>query len=210
MVKNLFILLICIGFQIAHANVEQSWDHFPKERSYFSPDQKLVNFAVPYMASWSFYLVDQNSIIKDHGSFENWFTNPTKPHFDRDSFDYNIFKHSLAGASFYLWFRSRGYEVQNAFIWTFLTSLAFEFTIETVTERPSYQDIYQTPVFGTVLGIGVEKLSRYFHSWDNWLGHGLGYITDPFTLIPQQKEIDLSVIPVIDANKQGLYITYRY
>ena len=91
-----------------------------------------------------------------------------------------------------------------------MSSLAFEFTIETVTEKPSYQDIYQTPVFGTVIGIGSEKISNYFHSWDNWYGDLLGYIFNPMTLIPQFARQNAVAVPVIDKKKVGAVVTIRF
>lgn len=145
----------------------------------------LFNFGVVYTADWAFYIASQHDTILDNGSFHKWLTNWYQPHFDNDSFEYNIFKHSLVGMSYYQWFRSRGYTVQTAFLWTFASSLAFELFIETVTERPSIQDIYQTPVYGTVLGIGLEKLSQICHRTETALGHVCGYILDPFTLIPK-------------------------
>lgn len=146
-----------------------------------------------YAAQWTYYLVVQKKEIEKYGSFDNWLNYPRNPHYDRDSFEYNLYRHTLAGQYYYLFYRSRGYSEQNAFIWSTLSSFAFEFTIETVTERPSYQDLYQTPVYGTVLGVGVEKLSNYLHDSETWLGHLAGYILNPFTLLPPTFEIIGSV-----------------
>lgn len=171
-------LMICY-FAPAHA----ASDSF-KTQAKISSEEKGYNFATVYAAQWTYYLIVQNKEIKKYGSFENWYKNPFDPHYDRDSFDYNLYKHTLAGHYYYLFYRSRNYTEQNAFIWTYLSSLVFEFTIETVTERPSYQDLYQTPVYGTVLGVGVENLSNYLHDTDTKIGHFFGYLLNPFTLIP--------------------------
>lgn len=181
-----------------------------KERTFFTTGQKMANFGIVYGAQWGVYLLEQQAAIKNHGSLRNWYTNPLKPHFDKDSFDYNVFWHSVSGASYFLWYRSRGYDVHNAFVWSFLSSLAFEFTIETVTERPSYQDIYQTPVFGSILGVGVESLSNYLHSLNTWYGSALGYILNPFTLIPQQEEASVNGGVILNEEMRGYYISYRF
>ncbi len=148
------------------------------------PQNKLLNFGVVYAAQWGFYFVSQHETIESHGSFNNWIEHSLHPEFDKDTFDYNLFKHALSGGYYYLFYRSRGYTEQASFIWSALSSLAFEFTIETITEKPSIQDIYQTPLFGAIVGVGFENLSKHLHELDTWYGHTLGYILNPFTLLP--------------------------
>jgi hypothetical protein len=173
--------------------------------------EKMLNFGAMYGVQWAFYLYSQEEEIRKDGSLENWLTNPFGPRFDKDSFEYNIFKHSLTGNYYYLWYRSRNYNEKDAFFWSFMSSLAFEFTIETVTEVPSYQDIYQTPVFGAVLGIGSEKLSKYLHAKNTWYWHTLGYIINPMTLIPQfAREKKVAAMPLFDKNKIGALVTWEY
>jgi hypothetical protein len=187
----------------------------PNGREHVPAKEKALNFGAVYVSQWAFYLYSQKDTIEEHGSVTNWHQNGLSPRFDKDSFEYNIFKHSLVGNYYYLFYRSRGYTEKNAFFWSFMSSLAFEFTIETATEKPSYQDIYQTPVFGAVLGIGFEKVSIYFHDWETWYGTVLGFIVNPMTLIPQfakekGKDQNLSAIPIIDNKTIGTMITYRY
>lgn len=145
---------------------------------------KAINFGVVYAVQWAGYFATQEKIIRDHGSAKAYRENILKPHFDKDHLNYNLSKHTLVGQYYYLFYRSRGYGKQSAFHWTALSSLAFEFTIETLTEPPSYQDIYQTPVFGTILGMGTEELSLYFHSLQTVPTTMLGYLFNPMTLLP--------------------------
>lgn len=216
MFKYLIVLLLFSGQvfgqvdEVKAQNGKELPSYIPKVREHFTVKENLVNFGAVYAAQWTYYLIGQREQLDDHGSFKNWTNNMFSPHFDKDSFDYNLFKHTLTGNYYYLWFRSRGHTRENAFWWSFLSSLAFEFTVENATERPSWQDIYQTPVFGTVAGIGVEKLSRYFHARDTWWGHGLGYLLNPFTLVPQSKEQLVSGTPLLDHKSVGYTFTYRY
>jgi len=210
-------LIICFVLSFSswqlNAQVDYSKDYIPDEREYFSNTQIAQNVGIVYLTQWAYYVSFQSYNIHDHGSFKNWYENPLKPHFDKDSFDYNIYKHSLTGNYYYLWYRSRGYEEERAFVWSFISSLLFEFTIETITEKPSWQDIYQTPVFGTVLGVGSEKASRFFHGLDTWYGSVLGYVLNPFTLIPQQKKLEdpsLSFFPYSDGRTWGGQLAYRF
>ncbi len=164
--------------------------------------ERMTNFGMVYGAQWTTYLLTQRPAIEDHGSFRNWYTYPTSPHFDNDSFDYNIFQHSLSGAAYFLFYRNRGYTKVDAFLWSFVSSLAFEFTIETVTERPSWQDIYQTPVYGTILGMGVEKVSDTLYDTDTWWGKTLGTIVNPFRLF--------KVTPYYDGKEAGVTVTWSF
>ncbi len=145
-------------------------------------DKLAQNFGLVYLAQWSFYLASQQETIRDHGSIERLFENIGKTGFDRDNFEYNVLKHTWAGSYYYLFYRSRGYGVTTAFTWTFISSLAFEYTVETLTEPPSLQDIYQTPIYGTLAGIGLEKLSLYLHSKRIWPARALGFLLNPFTM----------------------------
>ncbi len=171
--------------------------------------EKMINIGTIYTAQWTYYLIAHDKEIRKYGNSENWFKNWYNPHYDLDSFEYNLIRHTFAGHYYYLLYRSRNYTEANAFIWTFLSSLAFEFTIETVTERPSYQDLYQTPVFGTVLGVGVEKLSKYLHDTDTWVGHLGGYILNPFTLLPKKNTIFGAVVPQHDQVRLMLQWEYE-
>jgi len=170
--------------------------------------EKAINFTAVYAVQWTYYLIAHEDEIEKYGSFKNWKKNPINPHYDRDSFEYNLIRHTIAGQYYYLFYRSRNYSEQNAFLWSVISSFAFEFTIETVTERPSYQDLYQTPVFGTVLGVGVEKLSIYLHDTDTWIGDLVGYILNPFPLIPATNTIFAYVVP--EKNKVSLMLQWEF
>ncbi|KYG65734.1 hypothetical protein AZI86_01270 [Bdellovibrio bacteriovorus] len=167
------------------------------------------NFGIMYSAQWAFYVLSQEDTIDKHGSFKNWIEYPTQPDFDKDSFDYNIFKHSLAGNYYYLFYRHQGYSEMESFAWTFLSSLAFEFTIETVTEKPSFQDIYQTPIYGTIVGMGSERLSQYLLDSDATWMRVLGYVVNPFNLLGPHP-LDVSALPIFDAKAPGFVMSWRF
>lgn len=211
MLKSIFISFFLAIFFLNSSFAKELKDIIPEVRTDFTTREKAVNFGLIYGAQWGIYLATQMPAIKRDGSFSNYSTNFFSPHFDKDSFDFNIFQHTLSGGAYYLTYRARGYSQQSAFLWSFLSSLAFEFTIENLTERPSYQDIYQTPVYGTILGIGVEKLSRTLHATESWWGHGLGYLINPFTLLPRQKkESTLTLSPLYRKDLFGMNLEYRF
>ena len=171
--------------------------------------ERMANFGAVYGTQWTIYLLTQRSAIEEHGSLRNWYTYPFSPHFDNDSFDFNIFQHSLSGASYFLFYRARGYTKVDAFLWSFVSSLAFEFTVETVTERPSWQDIYQTPVYGTLLGLGVEKVSDKLVETNTWWGKTLGTAINPFRLL-KKLDPELDGVTWSDGKSAGFYVTRSF
>lgn len=187
---SLFILCYCASGSAQDAPSASATTITSKE--------KKINFAAVYATQWAYYLTAHRQEIKKYGSFNNWTKNSIDPHYDRDGFEFNLLRHTFAGHYYYLFYRSRNYSEENAFIWSFISSFAFEFTIETITERPSYQDLYQTPVFGTVLGVGVEKLSKYLLSTGTWIGRFTGYALNPFVLLPTTNAVFGYVVPEND------------
>lgn len=172
--------------------------------------EKVVNFGLVAATQVATYLFTQEQIIREHGSWQNWIEHPLMPHFDKDNFDYNIIKHSFVGHYYYLFYRSRGYSERSAFFWTIGSSALFEFGIETFTERPSFQDIYLTPVFGTILGMGMERMSRYFHSLHTLPTTLIGYLFNPMTIVPGSK-CECSVTPAVSQKGEpGVVVTLGF
>ena len=170
---------------------------------------RLRNFSYLYVGQWGAYFLTQRGTIQERGSFNNWRQNPFRPHFDFDGFNYNVFAHSIVGQLYYQYYRSRGYSEGASFLWTFLSSAAFEFSIETVTERPSFQDVYQTPVFGTLVGMGFERISLFLHSTDFWPARVLGYIFNPFSLIPNSS-YQFKTAPILNPQAPGATVSWNF
>lgn len=199
------LMLIVLCPQVGKAQEGDSSLEAPvKERSTW---EYTLNFSAVYATQWAVYLVTQEETIRDHGSWDNFTHYPFHPGFDKDSFDYNLFKHAWSGQYYYLFYRYRGYTETEAFTWTFLSSLAFEFAVETYTEKPSIQDIYQTPIYGTLVGMGFERLSTYFRSSESVFVRAVGIMLNPFTLLPQ---CDVAATPVIKDETMGVSVLWRY
>lgn len=181
--------------------------HFPRDD--IPSVERALNFGSVYIVQWGAYIVHQNRTIREEGSFKNWLRNPWHPHFDKDSFDYNLIAHTVVGNYYYLFYRSRGYDELDSLFWSILSSLAFEFTIETVTEPPSIQDIYQTPVLGSLLGMGAERLSNYLHSQEVWPARALGYLLNPFTLLPFSR-YGFRAAPIVGKEQLGAALSLRF
>ena len=180
-------------------------------RGDLSAQDRKYNFAIVYAVQWAIYLGDQHDVVWKHGSFRNWLLNPFSPHLDRDGLEHNVIRHSLSGHLYYLFYRARGETRRQAFLFSSLSSAAFEFTIETATERPSYQDLLITPTFGTTLGIGIESLSEYLRSRQNRLIRVLGTLMNPLSLLPNSKSAnDLSATTLFYRDYAGLHAVWSF
>ncbi len=168
---------------------------------------KLANFGVMYLAQWAVFLGTQAETIEHHGSFNNMTDYIFRPVFDRDDFNYNIAKHSLSGMLYYQFYRYRGYSTIEAFTWTTLSSLAFEFLIETYTEPPSIQDSYQTPVYGTIVGFVLERTSENLRQHDFFFARCIGYLLNPFSLLPKH---DIHAVPSVSNDSANLQVVWRF
>ena len=71
--------------------------------------------------------------------------------------------HAYFGALYYIRARERGFGEVPSFLYAGLASGLYEFGVEAVFERPSYQDLIITPVGGALLGMFVFEPVR------NWI-----------------------------------------
>jgi len=217
--KTLLILfsLILIGSAPLYSAEEYAHDDYQGTEKKFihitrtdiSLKEKLATTALLYAGQWGYYAASQRKTIAQEGSFKNWYNNMYKVHLDKDSYDYNIILHTLAGNYYYLYYRSRGYSKPITLLWSTISVLLFEFTIETTTERPSWQDIYQTPVLGFVLGVGFESLSTFLLNIDNPVASFFGYLLNPFAVFPFSY-YEINAVPLLGTNYAGYGLLIRF
>ncbi|MFN8369551.1 MAG: DUF3943 domain-containing protein [Bacteriovoracaceae bacterium] len=100
----------------------------------------------------------------------------------KDEATWNWIIHPLNGSQIYLIYRANGYSRLSAVGMTFLQSALFEFTTEVYTEPASIQDLYQTPILGSVVGLFFEVISLDFLNSDSTFLRGVGHIMNPSTL----------------------------
>lgn len=155
------------------------------------------------------YVATQWDNIQNNGSFENWRKNMFRIHFDKDSYDYNIITHVSNAHYSYLFYRAGGYKKFNSFMMTAIGSTFFEFFIETVTEPPSLQDLWQTPVLGTIIGMGTESLALVLINSDYKVAHAFAYVFNPFLLFKCTK-YKISTVPIYNDNYKGVGLTIKF
>jgi hypothetical protein len=85
-------------------------------------------------------------------SLRNYEKNVQNPGIDNDKFYLNYILHPYWGATYYIRARERGYEEGESFLYSTAMSTLYEFGVECFFEKPSIQDMFVTPVIGSVIG----------------------------------------------------------
>lgn len=120
--------------------------------------------------------------------YKRWFRNIFKkgPEWDHDKFIFNWVLHPYAGAAYFMCARTNGFNFWRSMLYSALIStVAWEFGIEACMERPSYQDLFVTPLIGSIIGEGFYRLKRQIVDRDyeilgsKYVGHILAFFLDP-------------------------------
>lgn len=159
-------------------NISYHFQYFDKDHTF---GQDLVNVGAVYGVSWLIYPLLQHDDFKS-GSWEEYKTNFGQLVFDQDQPYWNWLIHPLTGSQLYLFYRSTGYSRTGSLGMAFVSSFLWEFTVEVWSEPASIQDLYQTPVLGSLLGFGLETLSMYLLNQDNPMSTFFGYLFNFYTL----------------------------
>ncbi len=108
------------------------------------------------------------------------------PEWDHDKFIFNYVLHPYAGAVYFMSARSVGFNFWQSLLYSSIISdVGWEFGIEAFMERPSYQDLFITPLVGSAIGEGFYKLKRHIVDNDYRLfgspvvGNVVAFLIDP-------------------------------
>lgn len=105
--------------------------------------------------------------------YRRWYNHVIKegPDWDRDNPMFNFILHPYSGAAYFMAARSCGFSFWGSLLYSSCISTVFwEFGIEACMERPSWQDIFITPLVGSVIGEGFFRIKRYIVANDYRLG----------------------------------------
>lgn len=166
--------------------------------------ENTKNIGIVYGLTWFFYPLIQPKIFRGDGGLKEYGHHFGQIVFDQDEPFWNGFVHPLTGSQLYLLYRASGYDRLAAFEMTFISSALFELTVEIFTEPASIQDLYQTPVLGTVLGFGIENASMYLLNSGNTLGKIIGHAINPATILPIYEGRTLIIPKLEDADKGAM------
>lgn len=129
---------------------------------------------------------------KDEYSFQKWRDNVGNPHRDNDTHFINYVTHPYWGATYYVRGQQRGLDRTGSFWYSVLLSTLFEFGMEALFEPPSYQDLWTTPVIGSLLGefwfIPVRERIRAKFGPLDWKDKTLLALTDPLGVASEESD----------------------
>jgi hypothetical protein len=120
--------------------------------------------------------------------YKRWFNNIFKrgPEWDHDKFIFNYVLHPYAGAAYFMSARTCGFNFWQSMLYSAcISTIGWEFGIEACMERPSYQDLFITPLVGSIMGEGFYRLKRlivdrnYYMLGTPILGHICAFFLDP-------------------------------
>ncbi len=108
------------------------------------------------------------------------------PEWDHDKFIFNYVLHPYAGAAYFMGARSCGFNFYQSLLYsTIISNIGWEFGIEAFMERPSYQDLFITPLVGSAIGECFYRVKRhvvdngYQLAGSSFLGGLVCFLVDP-------------------------------
>lgn len=126
--------------------------------------------------------------IRNVPFYKRWYRNVFKrgPEWDHDKFVFNFVLHPYAGAAYFMCARTCGFNFWKSMLYSaMISTVGWEFGIEACMERPSIQDIFITPLVGSLFGEGFYRLKRlivdrnYEILGTPFIGHVLAFFLDP-------------------------------
>ena len=172
--------------------------------------------------------------IQQYSPGTRWVRNVLKrgPEWDGDKFIFNYVLHPYAGAAYFMAARSCGFNYYQSLLYTTLIStVLWEFGIEGCMERPSYQDIFITPLAGSIMGECFYQLKHHIvnNGYTLWgspvLGNIVAFLIDPVNEVlgifdgnPARKyaktrkrpAVSSTLMPYISNDKFGFSITCTF
>ena len=126
--------------------------------------------------------------IRNTPMFKRWYNNTIKngPKWDGDSWIFNYIMHPYAGAVYFMSARSSGFNFWRSFLYSaIISNIGWEYGVEAFMEPPSIQDLFITPVVGSLIGEGFYRVKRalvandYHIAGSRVLGNVVAFLVDP-------------------------------
>ena len=99
------------------------------------------------------------------------------PVWDKDDWQLNYIGHPIAGSYYYNALRSQNASRFHSFLFSTAQSFIWEYFIEGMAEKPSTQDLFITPVVGSMLGESTHQLTMIMRR------NGFNFFEKVFVLI---------------------------
>ena len=170
---------------------DPDWKGVGRDTAYFVTYQALV-VGVLYLAPESV-----SGWTKEDKAELKWRENVSNPHRDKDDFYINYLLHPYWGATYYIRGRERGLDRGQSFLFSAALSTLYEFGLEAFFEQPSYQDLWVTPVVGSLIGelvfTPIRDRIRAKPGDPDWTDKVILFFTDPLGVVGAQTDRLLGV-----------------
>ena len=171
-----------------------------------------IDTAVVSATTWGATLAFNKNIRDDvmDSSGRQWLENISQAPEWNDGSDAvtNYVAHPLLGAGWFLTYRSRGHGLIASSLGLIFQSFWLEYAVEGPHKLPSAHDLLMTPLLGIPIGYGLDSLSVYLLKKDRKPWRYLGYVFNPFRLLPTAKNQEWSV--AIDPARKSFAVSGRF
>ena len=170
-----------------------------------NPDWKGLGRDTVYFLTYQFLIVgllylapeSVSGWTKENKADLRWDENAGDPSRDEDDHYVNYFLHPYWGASYYIRGRERGLDRTQSFLFSAGLSTLYEFGLEAFFENPSYQDLWTTPVLGSLIGEFVfspirDRIPAKAGELD-WKDKTILFLTDPLGVVGAETDELLGV-----------------
>jgi Domain of unknown function (DUF3943) len=174
------------------SELERDWRGLERDTAFFVGYEAVVT-GVLYLLPES---VTKWTAEQRKTSMSQWWENVQHPQWDDDHWYVNYLGHPYFGAIAYIRARERRFGAFGGFWYAALLSTLYEFGIEALFERPSYQDLLVTPVGGLLLGaLLFEPIRRHIQGkpQQQWYDHLTLAVTDPLGTANSMLERSLGI-----------------
>jgi hypothetical protein len=158
--------------------VRRDWQGLGRDTAFFVGYEALaagVGYLLPER-------VTQWTAAQRRISLQHWWANVRDPKWDPDRWYFNYLGHPYFGAIVYIRARERRFGAWGGLGYAAVLSGLYEYGIEALFERPSYQDLLVTPVGGLLLGaLLFEPMREHIRlkAARSWYDHVALALTDP-------------------------------
>ena len=121
----------------------------------------IFGYQVVTIATFYFLPESVSKWTDKNDIWNRWWNNVQSPHWDHDSAAINYIGHPYFGSAYYVRARERGFAELDSFVYAALASAMYEFGVEALFERPSYQDLIVTPIGGALIGLALEPVRTW-------------------------------------------------
>jgi len=152
----------------------------------------LIDTSVITLVTWGAVLAFNSDIrngVLDSSS-EQWRENISQAPEWNDGSDAvtNYVSHPMFGALEFLAYRSRGHGFVASSVGVVFQTFFLEYVVEGPKNVPSARDLLLTPLIGIPIGYGLDELSLYLLRKEDKPLRYLGYLANPFNLLPTSKK----------------------